>query len=175
MESLTLTTVDRSSTTLLYFCPRWLFMTSKLFVAIQKTDPYTTKISKPLPTYYPFRQCFQGTNYNLFAWALAQWKIPWPSTISAEQILLLYVSQTFLPPSAHFWSFYLSLSQSTTTQHNLFKNEIPITPFLHHLTFFSSATVTSTLNAAPCLLIQAAPSPYFGRNYPGSISHRLHL
>jgi hypothetical protein len=31
------------------------------------------------------------------------------------------------------------------------------------------------LNAAPCLLIQAAPSPYFGRNYPGSISHRLHL
>jgi hypothetical protein len=32
---------------------------------------------------------------------------------------------------------------------------MPITPFLHYLTFSSSATVTNTFNAAPCLLIQA--------------------
>jgi hypothetical protein len=35
------------------------------------------------------------------------------------------------------------------------------TPLPQHLTFFSSATVTSTLNAAPCLLIQAAMHSFF--------------
>jgi hypothetical protein len=98
----------------------------------------------------------------------------WPSTIPVEQIFFLYVSQTFLPPSAHFWSFYLSLSLSTTTPHSLLKNEIPITHFFHHLTFFSTTTVISTLNVAPCLLIQVVSSSYFGRNYLGSTSHRLH-
>jgi hypothetical protein len=35
------------------------------------------------------------------------------------------------------------------------------TPLPQHLTFFSSATVTSTLNATPCLLIQAAMHSFF--------------
>jgi len=71
-------------------------MTPRLAIATQWTDPHTTKISRPLPIYYSFKQCSQGNTNNHFAWSLAQRKISATHEDPAEQIpFLLYAFLIF--------------------------------------------------------------------------------
>jgi len=100
-------------------------------------------------------------------------KSPLPSLAICLSQLSPGLIYTFITKISHT-PLELQLLSSSSVYLSAKKNQPPITPLLHYLTFSSSATVTSTFNAAPCLPIQAALSPYFGQNYPGSTSQRLH-